>query len=152
MNDKFESMIKLIDELTNTLADLSQMQRQIVSAVRADNLAGLADCMKQEQAISLRLRNIEQKRLKLQDELGLKDIKLSDLPLKAPNVDMQIKTRNAADKLTAQYKIVKSTSEVARSTLELNLRNVEQFMKKMGVDPTQTNINTISGIHTDFHA
>lgn len=150
MNDKFESMINLIDELTNVLVKLADMQRQVVAAVGEDNLEKLADCMKHEQVLSLTLRNIEQKRLKLQDELGFKEIKLSELPSKVRDVEMQIRIRNAANKLSAQYKIVKSTSETARSILEANLRRVEQTMKKIGVDPSQTQIN--SGIHTDFHA
>ena len=151
MNEKFESMIKLIDELTNTLVKLSDMQRQIVMAVREDDLAKLADCMKHEQVLSLTLRNTEQKRLKLQEELGLEEMKLSELPLKVKDADMQIKVRNAASKLSAQYKIVRSTSDVARSILESNLRRVEQTMKKMGVDPSQVQAST-AGIHTDFHA
>ena len=151
MNEKFESMIKLIDELTNTLVKLSDMQRQIVMAVREDDLAKLADCMKHEQDLSLTLRNTEQKRLKLQEELGLEEIKLSELPLKVKDADMQIRIRNAASKLSAQYKIVRSTSDAARSILESNLRRVEQTMKKMGVDPSQVQAST-AGIHTDFHA
>ena len=151
MNEKFESMIKLIDELTNTLVKLSDMQRQIVMAVREDDLAKLADCMKHEQVLSLTLRNTEQKRLKLQEELGLEEMKLSELPLKVKDADMQIKMRNAASKLSAQYKIVRSTSDAARSILESNLRRVEQTMKKMGVDPSQVQAST-AGIHTDFHA
>ncbi len=150
MNDKFESMINLIDELTNVLVKLADMQRQVVAAVGEDNLEKLADCMKHEQVLSLTLRNIEQKRLKLQDELGFKEIKLSELPSKVKDAEMQIRIRNAANKLSAQYKIVKSTSETARSILEANLRRVEQTMRKIGVDPSQTQIN--SGIHTDFHA
>lgn len=150
MNDKFESMINLIDELTNVLVKLADMQRQVVAAVGEDNLEKLADCMKHEQVLSLTLRNIEQKRLKLQDELGFKEIKLSELPSKVKDAEMQIRIRNTANKLSAQYKIVKSTSETARSILEANLRRVEQTMKKIGVDPSQTQIN--SGIHTDFHA
>lgn len=151
MNDKFESMIKLIDELTDVLTKIADMKRQIIVAVREDDLGKLADCMKHEQVLSLTLRNIEQKRLKIQDELGLKQVKLSELPLKVKDADMQIKMRNAADKLSAQYKIVKSTSDAARSILESNLRRVEQTMKKMGVDPSQVQTSN-SGIHTDFHA
>lgn len=152
MNDKFESMIALMDELTETLTKLSDMQREIVKAVRADDIARLAECMKHEQAISLTMRNIDQKRIKIQEQLGFKEIKLSQLPSKVKDPDMQIKVRKAADRLTAQYKIVRSTSEVARLTLESNLRNVEQMMEKMGLDPTQTHQSSISGVHTDFHA
>ncbi len=151
MNDKFEGMIKLINELTDVLIKLADMQRQIVTSVREDDLGKLADYMKHEQVFSLTLRNIEQKRLKLQDELGLKEVKLSELPLKVEDEDVKIKIKNAADKLSAQYKIVRSTSDAARSILESNLRRVEQTMKKMGVDPSQIQTSN-AGLHTDFHA
>lgn len=151
MNDKFEGMIKLINELTDVLSKLADMQRQIVTSVREDDLGKLADYMKHEQVFSLTLRNIEQKRLKLQDELGLKEVKLSELPLKVEDEDVKIKIKNAADKLSAQYKIVRSTSDAARSILESNLRRVEQTMKKMGVDPSQIQTSN-AGLHTDFHA
>src|SRR5699024_3165671 len=87
---------------------------------------------------------------KLQEELGLEEIKLSELPLKVKGADMQIKIRNAASKLSAQYKIVRSTSDAARSILESNLRRVEQTMKKMCVDPSKVQAST-AGIHADCH-
>lgn len=152
MDEKFGDMIKIIDDISNTMESLTAVQRDIIKAVGSDDLAMLAECMKKQQALALSMRNIDQKRINLQKEMGMENIKLSELPQKAKDADMQIRVRKSAERLTAQYKIMKGASEVSRSALECNLHKVEQYMQKMGVDPSQTQTSTIAGVHTDFHA
>lgn len=150
MNHNFDDMIKIIDDFSQNLEKLTDVQKEIVKAVGSDDLAMLAECMKKQQALSLSVRNIDQKRIKLQKDMGLGEIKLSELPQKVSDADMQIKIRKASERLTSQYKIMQGACEISRSALECNLHKVEQYMEKMGVDPSQT--STIAGVHTDFHA
>ena len=57
-----ENLLHFLSELQQELDRLTQLQPQKIDAVRAHDLDVLNDCMKQEQAISLSLRGLEQKR------------------------------------------------------------------------------------------
>nr|WP_297274301.1 hypothetical protein [uncultured Agathobaculum sp.] len=150
----FQDMLKLIRDLTRTLEDLTTAQKDVASAVRTDDLEKLGECMKREQALSLALRNADQRRIKLQTELGLENVRLSQLPEHVQDEVMRQEIKAAGEALSAQYRVLQSAAEVARSALECSLHEVEGMMTKLGFDPVQTKEHTatVSGAHTDFHA
>ena len=150
----FHDMIKLIRDLTHTLEDLTAAQKAVASAVRTDDLEKLGECMKKEQALSLALRNADQRRVKLQAELGLENVRLSQLPEHVQDDHMRQEIKAAGEALSIQYQLLQSAAEVARSALECSLHEVEGMMTKLGFDPVQTLEQTasVSGAHTDFHA
>lgn len=150
----FQDMLKLIRDLTHTLEDLTAAQKAVASAVRTDDLEKLGECMKKEQALSLALRNADQRRVKLQAELGLENVRLSQLPEHVQDDHMRQEIKAAGEALSIQYQLLQSAAEVARSALECSLHEVEGMMTKLGFDPVQTLEQTasVSGAHTDFHA
>ena len=150
----FQDMLKLIRDLTHTLEDLTAAQKAVASAVRTDDLEKLGECMKKEQALSLALRNADQRRVKLQAELGLENVRLSQLPEHVQDDHMRQEIKAAGEALNIQYQLFQSAAEVARSALECSLHEVEGMMTKLGFDPVQTLEQTasVSGAHTDFHA
>lgn len=150
----FQDMLKLIRDLTHTLEDLTEAQKAVASAVRTDDLEKLGECMKKEQALSLALRNADQRRVKLQAELGLENVRLSQLPEHVQDDHMRQEIKAAGEALNIQYQLLQSAAEVARSALECSLHEVEGMMTKLGFDPVQTLEQTasVSGAHTDFHA
>jgi septal ring factor EnvC (AmiA/AmiB activator) len=154
MAGSFQDMLKLIRDLTRTLEDLTNTQKAVAAAVRTDDLEKLGECMKQEQALSLALRNADQRRIKLQAELGLENIRLAQLPEHVPDEAMRQEIKAAGEALTTQYRVLQSAAEVARSALECSLHEVEGMMTNLGFDPVQTKEQTasVSGAHTDFHA
>lgn len=150
----FQDMLKLIRDLTHTLEDLTAAQKAVASAVRTDDLEKLGECMKKEQALSLALRNADQRRVKLQAELGLENVRLSQLPEHVQDDHMRQEIKAAGEALSIQYQLLQSAAEVARSALECSLHEVEGMMTKLGFDPVHTLEQTasVSGAHTDFHA
>lgn len=150
----FQDMLKLIRDLTHTLEDLTAAQKAVASAVRTDDLEKLGECMKKEQALSLALRNADQRRVKLQAELGLENVRLSQMPEHVQDDHMRQEIKAAGEALSIQYQLLQSAAEVARSALECSLHEVEGMMTKLGFDPVQTLEQTasVSGAHTDFHA
>lgn len=154
MASGFQDMLKLIRDLTHTLEDLTAAQKAVASAVRTDDLEKLGECMKKEQALSLALRNADQRRVKLQAELGLENVRLSQLPEHVQDDHMRQEIKAAGEALSIQYQLLQSAAEVARSALECSLHEVEGMMTKLGFDPVQTLEQTasVSGAHTDFHA
>ena len=154
MVDNFEGLTALINDLTQTVQELTETQHKVVAAVRSDDLAALGECMKSEHALSLKLRNADQKRVQLQERLGVGQIKLTELEAAAPDEESGAALRQAVETLRSQYRILKSASEIARSSLECSLHEVEKMISGIGIDPEQVASNTaqISGTHTDFHA
>ena len=59
---QFTDYVQLLQDLEQTLRDLTALQPEKIAAVRAHDLEVLNDCMKREQAASLALRGLEQKR------------------------------------------------------------------------------------------
>lgn len=154
MSNQFDSLIQLMQDLTKTLTQLTAVQKDVASAVHTDDLTALGECMKKENALALTLRNIDQKREKIQQQLGLEGVKLSELPGKVSDEEARPKVKQAAEELQAQYRVMRSATEVARSALECSLYEVESMMTKMGIDPRQVEQQPASsnGAHTDFRA
>ncbi len=154
MKAQVEELLKLLESLTATVAELTAVQKKVVASVRGDDLEQLGECMKKEQALSLSLRNVDLRRAKLQQEMGLEKLKLSELPDKISDEALRQKVRAAAEKLGTEYRIMQSASEVARSALECSLHEVDNMIARMGLDPERVKEHTITmgGAHTDFRA
>lgn len=126
--------LSLLEELAGQMDQLTQLARRKAEAVRRDDLLALDDVMKQEQALSLALRGQEQKRLRLLARLGLQDVPLSGLAGRYP-AQLQPQARQTADALRRSYDLYKAAAEVARSTLEINLHQIEQLIAAAGGGP-----------------
>ena len=87
--------------------------------------------MRQEQAIALQFRGLEQKRGQLLAALGLSAVPLSDLPAHFPSERREAAQR-AVDGLKDSYRVYQANSAVARNALESNLREVEHVLDMLG--------------------
>lgn len=131
MDDLFRSYLALLSSLREGLEQLSALARQKTAAVRNDDLMSLDAVLKQEQAMALTFRGLDQKREKLLAELGLSGLPLSGLVDCYP-ADLQIEARQAVEALQNQYQIYRTSAEVARNTLEINLHEVEKILTGLG--------------------
>ena len=80
MTSEYSEYFSMLDALAHQLEELEQLQHKKIQAVRDHDLEVLNDCMKQEQAASLALRGLEQKRESLSRKLGLEKAPLSKVP------------------------------------------------------------------------
>lgn len=134
----WQDYLKLLGSLTKTLEQLSDVERKKTEAVSRGDLMAVDECMKQEQVLSLSLRGFDQKRETALKALGLEGVKLSGLTDRAPE-DQLLETRQVVERLQRQYEIFQSASQVARNTLECNLRMIERFQQQAGeAAPPQT--------------
>lgn len=157
MEAHYLSYLALLDELGDHLDRLSELARQKAAAVRQDDLAALNEVLKQEQAISLSLRGLEQKRLALFSQLGLDGVPLSGLADHCPPA-LKARAKESAEGLLQRYQIYHSASEVARNTLECNLHEIEKVISDLGGNPAEGVGYTLPGVEppqamkTDFRA
>lgn len=126
----FRGYLLLLQELCKTLETLTQVEQEKTRFVRGDDLAGLNESMKKEQALTLALRGYDQKRETALSALGLQGVALDDLASRAPE-SCRTETRKAAEALRHQYALFRGAAEVARDTLECNLHQIEKILAKM---------------------
>lgn len=155
--DAHRAYLALLGDIGSRLEQLSELARTKTEAVRKDDLMTLNDVLKQEQAIALALRGLEQKRVKQCAELGLDNVRLSQLAAAFPE-ELQLEARTAADTLLRQYKVYQTSAHVARNTLECNLHEIEKIIEELGGDPHAelgyqlTDVQPPQPMKTDFRA
>ena len=146
----WQDYLKLMRDLTNTLKTLTQVERDKNDAASQGNLIGVEECMKREQVMSLSLRGYDQKRDKMLAELGLRGVTLSQLEDHSPD-EFQLETKAVVEELRRQYKLFQAASQVARDTLEINLRGIERIQAQRAGDTAEAE-ETRKHHQTDFRA
>lgn len=134
MYEAYREYFGFMDELGKLLDQLAELAKEKTAAVRRDDLLAVDNCMKQEQALSLSLRTMDKKRETLLAGLGLRDVTLSGLAQHCPE-EIRQEAYSAAEKLRDRYALYKSASDVARTTLECNLHQIEKMLADEG-DPS----------------
>ena len=102
MMEAYQNYLSLLGELAGTLEALSQVERNKTQAVRKDDLAGLNECIKQEQTASLQLRGLDKKREQALEALGLGQIPLGQLPQHYPE-PLRLEAKRVVEHLQQQY-------------------------------------------------
>lgn len=146
----WQDYLKLMRDLTGSLETLTQVEREKNDAASRGDLPGVEECMKREQVMSLTLRGYDQRRDKLLAELGLEGVTLSRLEEHSPD-ELQLETKAVVEELRRQYKLFQAASQVARDTLEVNLRAIEQLQEKQAGDTAEAE-ETRKHHQTDFRA
>ena len=144
MSAPFQDYLKLLREVGRLMEQLAGLAQQKADVVRRDDLLGLDDVLKQEQALGLNLRGMELRRLKLVPQLGLEGVPLSGLTSKCPP-ELKDEARQVVGDLTDSYRIYRSSADMARNTLELNLHQIEKFVAANGGDPKDLDMSVGSG-------
>ena len=123
----YREYFRFMEQLGSLLDELTELAREKTAAVRRDDLLAVDGCMKREQALSLSLRSMDKKRDKLLGELGLKNVTLSGLAQQCPP-ELRLEAKEASEKLRDRYALYRSAADVARTTLEFNLHQVEKIL------------------------
>ena len=134
MDDVYQAYLALLRSLGESLDQLSILARKKVAAANQDDLMGLDEVMKQEQAMTLAFRGMEQNREKLLAQLGGGNVPLSRLPERFPP-EMQGQAREAVAALQRQYQDYRKEADEARGVLERHLREIDAIIKDMGGTP-----------------
>lgn len=146
----WQDYLKLLSGLSKTLEQLSQVERDKNAAAARGDLAGVEDCMKREQALSMSLRGCDQKREAMLADLGLKGVPLSKLQNHSPE-GLDLETKAVVEELRRQYDVFQAASQAARDTLEVNLRAIERIQAQQAGDAAQAEEERRNR-QTDFRA
>ena len=122
---EWKDYLGLLDSLAGIMGQLTEIEQEKTAAVSRGDVNAVDDCMKREQALSMSLRGMDQKRERMLAQLGLKNISLRELEDHAPE-GMKMETKATAEKLRQSYALFQGVSQLARDTLECHLRAIEK--------------------------
>lgn len=127
MYEAYREYFGFMEELGQLLDQLAELAKKKTAAVRRDDLLAVDECMKQEQALSLTMRTMDKKREKLLSNLGMQDVSLAGLAQNCPE-EIRQEAKAATEKLHDRYVLYRSAADVARTTLECNLHQIEKML------------------------
>lgn len=130
----FETYQTLLINLSQTLASLTEIEQRKTTAVCNDDLSLLNECMKQEQALTMKLRGYEKQQQKMHNYMGLRDVALSEIKEYVPQ-ESRLEMKQTSDELRRQYELFSSAFKVARNMLECNLYQVQQVITELNERP-----------------
>jgi vacuolar-type H+-ATPase subunit I/STV1 len=147
----YAAYLSLLRQLTGDLDQLTTLSREKIAAVRQDDLNKLDHVLKQEQAMSLSIRSLEQKRKQMLSQLNWEQVPLSQLANQYPD-QMRLEAKRTIEELRRQYQTYHGVSETARNTLECNLHEIELILKDMGAEgwESATSVRIPAQMQTDI--
>ena len=135
MSAPFSDYLKLLREVGTLLEQLAVLAQQKADAVRQDDLLALDEVLKQEQALGLNLRGLETVLTQMCcGQLGLEGTTLAALPAKCPP-ELAAETDQVVSDVQMSYRAYRSSANMVRTTLELNLHQIEKLVAAAGGDP-----------------
>ena len=151
------ALIEFLESLDREIHLLTELQSQKLESVHAHDLERLNDCIKQEQAISLSLRGMEQKRSKLLAGLGLSGVPLRELSQNCPP-EQRAAVSTAVERLLRDRQLLSSAQAAARTAMERDLHMISRELEHRGIlpesdHPLEQTTDAFSGMgHTNLRA
>lgn len=130
---EYRDYLRFLSDLHQELEHLIQIGQQKIDAVRSHDLDELNTCIRQEQAISLSLRGMDQKRQKILSALGMEQVPLRKLADCCPK-EFQAETACLIEKILRDNHIIESIQTPVRSVLEQELRLIQSELEARGVE------------------
>ena len=134
MADGYQGYLELLADLGEGLDRLSVLADQKIAAVRKKDLMALDEIMKQEQALALAFRGMEQSQEKLAAQLGFPGVSLSKTAERFPP-ERREEAVQAARTLQAKYAAYRQRSADARQALENGIHEVDSLIVQLGGVP-----------------
>lgn len=122
----FQQLIQQFIALFDRMIPLEQSK---LDAVGQNQIAQLEDIIKKEQAETMALRGLDQKRERLQGELGWKDLTFQEILKQLPE-EQRVEMKQLFDDLAGRVKSFQSITESTKTMLEVNLHTINQLIAK----------------------
>ena len=149
MEAVYQEYLGYLEELSSLLAQMTETAEKKADAARDSDLVRLDECMKKEQAYSMTLRSMDQRRDKMLGEMGLSGITLSQLAEHYP-LESRTQAARAAEKAMDRYEHYMSASNRARTTMECALRDISRMLPEN--QPPEALEDPPLRMRTDFRA
>jgi len=128
--EDFNSFCEVIKEMLALFSDLIGFENKKLDAIAANDVALLDQYMKDEQVYLLKMKGLEQKREKVQEQLGAAGLSFSELigRFSGPEQD----ALNALyDELSAKTTEVKDAVTGTKRYIDLHLNSITALLEKL---------------------
>ncbi|WP_322198927.1 flagellar export chaperone FlgN [Acutalibacter intestini] len=122
----YEEYLDYLEELGRVLDQLNETAKTKAAAARQGDLEKLDQCMKQEQAFSMSLRSMDQKRDRMLAEMGMSGATLSQLAQGYPP-ELRDRAAKTAESVQGSFDRYISASHAARTAMECILHDIEKM-------------------------
>lgn len=131
--EDWKTYFAFLYKLAKCLGELTELEREKITAINYGDLELIDDIMKDEQVHSMNLKGMEQRRVRLLQILAVPPGKLDELPQYIPAA-LQSEGKRVIDIVKLNYKMYQETSDIARKNLEAGLRQLQSIS---GIPMTQ---------------
>ena len=125
-----EQYIQILHDMNDLFTEMIPLEKSKMNCVTTRNLSLLEDIMKKEQAGIMRMRGLEQKRMKLQEQLGYGTKTFRDIISSAPE-EYTGQLKELYEQLNKTVTSFKSVNESSSQLLELSLHNIDQQIAQL---------------------
>ena len=134
MAEGYQGYLQLMADLGEGLDRLGALAEKKIAAVRQNDLMALDEIMKQEQALALAFRGMEQSQDKLADQLGWQGVSLSKTADQFPP-ELRGEAVQAVQALQEKYAAYRKLSAASREALENGIHEVDAIIAQLGGPP-----------------
>ena len=120
-----DELIKILTEMTEALTEILPLEQEKFRAVQEDKVGILDGCMGREQAFALRIKGLEQKRMKFMEEHGYGGMTLKELADRLEGEE-QGKMRKLLEDLVLAVQNFNSYNDESMKLINLKLHNLER--------------------------
>lgn len=130
---EYRDYLHFLSDLHQEMNRLIQVGQKKIEAVQSHDLDALNACIRQEQAISLSLRGMEQRRQNLLAALEMSKVPLREMPNRCPEAFRE-ETSRLVEQILKDYQIIESIQTPARAVMEQELRMIHSELEARGVE------------------
>ena len=127
-----QNYLGFLTELNQALDTLTALEQRKLKAVQNNDLQTLDQCMKQEQALLLKLRGIDKKRESIQKDLGFENLTFTQIIEKAP-LSHKKQLSEIFDTLNLKLDRYKDIFTNTQNAIEINLHNINKKLESFDV-------------------
>lgn len=129
---EYSAYLDFLTELHEKLNTLIQAGQEKMEAIQTHDLDALNASIRKEQALSLSLRGLEQKRQHILSQLGLEDVPLREMPDRCPPAN-RAETARLVEQVLRDVRIMESIHTPVREILEQGLKMIQGELEARGI-------------------
>lgn len=118
---------QLIQQFIAFFDRMLPLEQSKLDVVKQNQVTQLEDIIRKEQAEIMTLRGLEQKREKLQAELGWKDLTFQEILERLPK-EQQAEMKRLFDDLADRVRSFQTVTESSKTMMEVNLHVINQMI------------------------
>lgn len=126
-----KTLYEILMESTELYNNFLELEYKKYETIIKDDTLNLDDIVAKEQVFYLKMRGIEQKRIKHIEEMGMKNKTLKEI-IELSDVENKTMLKEAYDELFKLITEVKKISNLCNTVIEVRLRRIDRATSQLG--------------------